>query len=140
MVKLTPPLGWNSWNTFAQNINETVVRETADAMVETGLKDAGYEYVVIDDCWQEKERDAEGNLTYDKEVQLSISIGGIWGHGNATAFERLIHSGNKENTMVALRLTVDGNFHVGQACIKNFLNSNEQIDQFSELYFVQTFF
>lgn len=67
MVKLTPPLGWNSWNTFAQNINETVVRETADAMVETGLKDAGYEYVVIDDCWQAKERDAEGNLTYDKE-------------------------------------------------------------------------
>ena len=63
MVKLTPPLGWNSWNTFAQNINETVVRETADAMVETGLKDAGYEYVVIDDCWQAKERDAEGNLT-----------------------------------------------------------------------------
>ena len=48
---LTPPMGWNSWNTFTWNINDQLIRETADVMVNSGLKDAGYEYVVIDDCW-----------------------------------------------------------------------------------------
>ena len=49
----TPPMGWNSWNKFAcDGINETVIRETADAMVASGMKDAGYQYIVIDDCWQ----------------------------------------------------------------------------------------
>jgi len=51
-LALTPPMGWNSWNTFACNVNEGLIRETADALVATGMKDAGYEYVVIDDCWQ----------------------------------------------------------------------------------------
>ena len=54
---MTPPLGWNSWNTFTWNINDQLIRESADAMVESGLKDAGYEYVVIDDCWSLKQRD-----------------------------------------------------------------------------------
>jgi alpha-galactosidase len=61
----TPPMGWNSWNKFACNIDEALVRETADAMVSSGLKDAGYEYVNIDDCWQARERDAEGKLQPD---------------------------------------------------------------------------
>ncbi len=52
-------MGWNSWNTFGGAINEQVVRDTADAIVEKGLKDAGYEYVVIDDCWSLRERDPE---------------------------------------------------------------------------------
>ena len=61
----TPPMGWNSWNTFGSDINETVIRETADALISTGLKDAGYEYVVIDDCWSVRdERDDKGNLGY----------------------------------------------------------------------------
>lgn len=64
---LTPPMGWNSWNTFTWNINEALIRETADAMVESGLKDAGYEYVVIDDCWSLKERDKDGRLVPDPE-------------------------------------------------------------------------
>ncbi len=51
MIARKPPMGWNSWNTFGANINEDVVKETAKAMVDTGLRDAGYEYVVIDDCW-----------------------------------------------------------------------------------------
>ena len=50
MVKLTPPMGWNSWNTFGENINEKLIFETADAMVEAGLPRMGYEYLVIDDC------------------------------------------------------------------------------------------
>ncbi len=60
-----PALGWNSWNTFTWDINEALIKETADAMVEQGYKDAGYEYIVIDDCWSLKERDAEGNLVAD---------------------------------------------------------------------------
>lgn len=62
---LTPPMGWNSWNTFSWNINEELIKGAADAMVETGLKDAGYEYVVIDDCWSMKERDENGCLVPD---------------------------------------------------------------------------
>lgn len=58
----TPPMGWNSWNTFACDINEKVIRETADLFVSLGLKDAGYEYVVIDDGWMKMERDPETYL------------------------------------------------------------------------------
>lgn len=64
-LALTPPMGWNSWNTFASNINEQVVRETADAMIANGMRDAGYVYLVIDDCWSKKERDENGNLVAD---------------------------------------------------------------------------
>jgi alpha-galactosidase len=63
----TPPMGWNSWNKFAcKGINEKVVRETADEMASNGMKDAGYQYVVIDDCWQTG-RDAQGNIVADVE-------------------------------------------------------------------------
>ena len=50
-LALTPPMGWNSWNKFACNVDEKTVRAAADAMVTSGMKDAGYEYVVVDDCW-----------------------------------------------------------------------------------------
>jgi alpha-galactosidase len=62
----TPPMGWNSWNKFACNVSERLIRETADAMVESGMKDAGYQYIVIDDCWQIS-RDGEGNIIPDSE-------------------------------------------------------------------------
>ncbi len=52
-----PPMGFNTWNTFGDHIDEKLIREAADAMVDLGLKDAGYEYLVIDDCWSEYERD-----------------------------------------------------------------------------------
>jgi alpha-galactosidase len=61
----TPPMGWNSWNKFACNIDETLIKETADALVSSGMKDVGYQYVNIDDCWQAKARDSEGNLVAD---------------------------------------------------------------------------
>ncbi len=67
MVKLTPPMGWNSWNTFGPNINEQVILEIADAMVEKGLLAKGYEYLVVDDCWSLKERDANRRLVPDPE-------------------------------------------------------------------------
>jgi alpha-galactosidase len=60
----TPPMGWNSWNHFACDVSAQLIRETADAMVETGMRDAGYQYVVIDDCWQVA-RDASGRLVAD---------------------------------------------------------------------------
>ena len=50
-LALTPPMGWNSWNKFACNIDETIIRQTTDAIVSSGMKDAGYQYVNIDDCW-----------------------------------------------------------------------------------------
>lgn len=61
---LTPPMGWNSWNTFTWEINDKLIREAADAM-DSELKDAGYEYIVIDDCWSEKQRDSNGKLVPD---------------------------------------------------------------------------
>ena len=60
----TPPMGWMTWNYFQGNINEQVIRETADAMVESGLADAGYRYVFIDDLWQGG-RDAQNNIIAD---------------------------------------------------------------------------
>ncbi|MFA9392347.1 MAG: glycoside hydrolase family 27 protein [Prolixibacteraceae bacterium] len=63
-LALTPPMGWNSWNIYACDITEQLVREVADAFVERGLKDAGYEYIVIDDCWQ-IERDELGFIVAD---------------------------------------------------------------------------
>lgn len=62
---LTPPMGWNSWNTFTWEINDKLIREAADAMA-SELKDAGYEYIVIDDCWSEKQRDSNGKLVPDR--------------------------------------------------------------------------
>ena len=47
----TPPMGWNSWNYFACNVDEKMIREVADIMAESGMQDAGYEYINIDDCW-----------------------------------------------------------------------------------------
>lgn len=61
---LTPPMGWNSWNTFTWEINDKLIKEAADAMA-SELKDAGYEYIVIDDCWSEKQRDKNGRLVPD---------------------------------------------------------------------------
>lgn len=63
----TPPLGWNSWNTFMQDISEELIFQTVDIMVEKGYKEAGYEYVIIDDCWSLKERDENGRLVADPE-------------------------------------------------------------------------
>jgi alpha-galactosidase len=60
----TPPMGWNSWNKFACNVSEQLIRETADAMVRSGMQAAGYQYVNIDDCWQVS-RDAQGAIVAD---------------------------------------------------------------------------
>ena len=61
----TPPMGWNSWNTFAMKIDENLVKETAEALIASGMRDAGYNYIVIDDGWEAMERDKQGNLVPD---------------------------------------------------------------------------
>jgi alpha-galactosidase len=66
-VARTPPMGWNTWNTFGCNINETLIRQMADAIVSTGLRDLGYKYVVVDDCWFNPNRDGQGNLQGDPQ-------------------------------------------------------------------------
>ena len=60
----TPPMGWNSWNAFDCNINEAKIKAAADALVSSGMKDAGYQYVDVDDCWMNG-RDASGNIQWD---------------------------------------------------------------------------
>jgi alpha-galactosidase len=62
----TPPMGWNSWNKFACNVSEDMIKSMADAVVKSGMKDAGYQYVNIDDCWQVN-RDANGNIVADPQ-------------------------------------------------------------------------
>ncbi|MCL2547145.1 MAG: glycoside hydrolase family 27 protein [Oscillospiraceae bacterium] len=63
----TPPMGWNSWNTFGWNISEGLIKETAQAFEDRGLKAAGYEYLVLDDCWSLRQRNADGKLVADPE-------------------------------------------------------------------------
>ena len=63
-VARTPPMGWNSWNKFGCDVSEDLIKQMADAMVSSGMKDAGYQYVVIDACWQVS-RAADGNIIPD---------------------------------------------------------------------------
>ncbi|AWH83762.1 alpha-galactosidase [Flavobacterium album] len=63
-LAMTPPMGWNSWNKFACNVDEDMIKQMADAMVSSGMKDAGYTYINIDDCWH-GDRDAQGFIHPD---------------------------------------------------------------------------
>lgn len=65
-LAMTPPMGWNSWNKFGCEVNEQMIKDMTDAMVASGLKDAGYEYIVIDDCWH-GQRDSLGFITANAE-------------------------------------------------------------------------
>lgn len=66
-MKMTPPMGWNSWNTFGRDINGQLILDMARKISETGLQSAGYNYIVIDDCWSLKQRDKNGRLQPDPE-------------------------------------------------------------------------
>ena len=72
-LAMTPPMGWNSWNTFACDISEKTVKDMADLFVELGLDKAGYEYIVIDDGWMKKERDKQGTLFPIQKNFLTVS-------------------------------------------------------------------
>ena len=62
-----PPMGWNSWNTFYDKFDAGLIMEMADAMVNEGYLDSGYEYLILDDCWLEMKRDEQGNLVPSRE-------------------------------------------------------------------------
>ena len=64
-LALTPPMGWNSWNTFEAAISEDLIKQTADILVASGMRDAGYQYIVVDDGWEALSRDTAGNLVPD---------------------------------------------------------------------------
>ena len=66
-LALTPPMGWNSWNAFEAKIDEAKIKQIADIMVSSGMRDAGYTYLVLDDGWMAKDRDQAGNLVADPE-------------------------------------------------------------------------
>ncbi len=66
-LSATPPMGWNSWNKFACQVSEDLIKKATDAMVSSGMKDAGYQYIVIDDCWQVS-RDKDGNIQADPKA------------------------------------------------------------------------
>src|ERR1035437_10296957 len=72
-LAMTPPMGWNSWNAFGKNVTEQVIRETADSFVSTGLKDARYTYIVIDDIWQGG-RDSTTGLLYPDAKRFPSGI------------------------------------------------------------------
>lgn len=72
----TPPMGFNNWNAFGCDVSEVLIKETADFFVASGLKEAGYQYVNIDDCWSMMERDAEGKLVPDP-VKFPSGISGV---------------------------------------------------------------
>lgn len=94
---LTPPMGWSSWNTFRNRIDENLIYDTAVAMKEKGLVDAGYHFVNIDDNWVDNARDDEGKIQADKLTfpngipalvekvnAMGISLGVYSSNGTAT--------------------------------------------------------
>lgn len=72
----TPPMGFNNWNAFGCDVNETLIKETADVLVSSGLADLGYSYVNIDDCWSTRERGPDGRLVPDP-VKFPNGISGV---------------------------------------------------------------
>jgi alpha-galactosidase len=86
-VARTPPMGWNSWNTFGCSINETLIRQMADAIVNSGMRDLGYQYVVVDDCWFNPNRDSSGNLQGDpSRFPSGMKALGDYLHGKGLKF------------------------------------------------------
>jgi alpha-galactosidase len=84
---VTPPLGWNSWNTFGCGITEAKIRAAADAMVSSGMRAAGYQYVVVDDCWQASTRDGSGSLRADpSRFPSGMKALGDYIHGKGLKF------------------------------------------------------
>jgi alpha-galactosidase len=67
LLALTPPMGWNSWNTFTDQLCDSLVRQIADSMVSNGMRDRGYQYVNIDDFWQLADRDVRGNIQINRD-------------------------------------------------------------------------
>lgn len=94
-LALTPPMGWNSWNRFGCNVSDRLIRETADAIAATGMRDAGYQYVTIDDCWQVA-RSAAGTIVVDS-VRFPAGMKALadYVHGKGLKFGIYTDAGRK---------------------------------------------
>ena len=105
----TPPMGWSSWNTFRNNIDEDLIYDTAKAMVDKGLAKAGYKYINLDDCWQSNLRDENGDLQGDlvrfrhgiahlisKINDLGLKVGLYTSNGTLTCEDLPASLGNEE--------------------------------------------
>ncbi|MGN0447149.1 MAG: alpha-galactosidase [Acutalibacteraceae bacterium] len=94
---LTPPMGWSSWNLFRHKISEDLIKEIIDAMDKSGLKDAGYTYVNIDDCWQSSSRDDNGRLQCNK-LTFPSGIKALTQYANSKGIKLGIYSSNGTHT------------------------------------------
>ena len=95
-LALTPPMGWNSWNMFQTYVNEKLVIEMADAMVASGMKDAGYTYLIIDDGWLSMNRDNAGNLVADpQKFPRGIKVVSDYVHSKGLKFGLYTSAGTK---------------------------------------------
>jgi alpha-galactosidase len=91
----TPPMGWNSWNHFGCDVSEQLIKDEADAIAASGLRDAGYQYVVIDDCWQTA-RDARGMIVADSaRFPHGIKALADYVHGKKLKFGIYTEAGTK---------------------------------------------
>ena len=93
-LALTPPMGWNSWNKFGCDVSEKLIKGAADALVATGMKDAGYQYIVIDDCWQAS-RDADGTIVVDPRFPSGIKALADYVHSKGLKFGLYSDAGTK---------------------------------------------
>ena len=93
-LALTPPMGWNTWNKFGCNVSDQLVRGMADAMVKSGMKDAGYQYIVIDDCWQTA-RDSKANIVVDPHFPQGIKPVADYVHSLGLKFGIYSDAGSK---------------------------------------------
>ncbi len=94
---LTPPMGWSSWNLFRNKISEDLIKEIADAMDKSGLREAGYIYVNIDDCWQASTRDNCGRLQWDR-ITFPGGIKALSEYVNTRGLKLGIYSSNGHYT------------------------------------------
>ncbi|GAA3450926.1 NPCBM/NEW2 domain-containing protein [Dactylosporangium matsuzakiense] len=101
-----PVMGWNSWNRFGCNIDENLIKATADAMVSTGLRDSGYTYVDIDDCWMAATRDSQGRLQPDP-VRFPGGIAAIATYVHARGLKLGIYSSAGTATCQGLPASLD---------------------------------
>ena len=106
ILAATPPMGWNSWNKFGCKIDEQLIEQTADAMVSSGMRDAGYRYVNIDDCWMAKTRDTAGNLQSDP-VRFPHGIKAIADYVHAKGLRLGIYSSAGTATCEGLPASLD---------------------------------
>ncbi len=96
-LALTPPMGWNSWNTFGQHLTEALIIETADAMIANGMRDLGYTYINIDDFWQLVDRGEDGRMQINRE-KFPNGIKHVADYLHARGFKLGIYSDAAERT------------------------------------------